>query len=85
MSAGDNQLTSLPPELAGMDRLVYARFANNQLTGDITAIAEGIRDTAIVFVLGDGTGGNECLSVTDPDVGIWLDLNSPGWDECDNP
>jgi len=81
----NTQVTALPPEIGNLTNLRVLALRDNQLTGDITDIAEGIRDTAIVFVLGDGTDGNDCLSVADPDVGNWLDANSPGWDECDNP
>jgi len=77
----------LPQEIADLGSLTFVEFRNNQLRGDVTALA-GVPANIGPFGtldLADGPGGNDCLTTTDPDLAAFLDAADPGWSLCENP
>jgi len=61
--ARNNNLTSLPGFLSSLD-LDWVSLAGNQLRGDISVLAGGLADGRLTVRLGDGPGGNDCLTTT---------------------
>lgn len=74
-----NRLRELPPEIATLVDLDYLDLRRNRLRGDITVLAP-IADTWII--VGDGAGGNDCLTTTDQAL---ADSLSSDWNLCENP
>ncbi len=77
-----NELTSLPDSFASLDSLVSLTIYYNFLTGNITTQMAGIKDTLVSLGVSDGSGFNNCLTVTDSAVASWLDGMDADWDEC---
>jgi len=66
LNAADNSLSSLPVGLGSID-LDDVDLRNNQLRGDISVLAGGLADGDLQVLIGDGAGGNDCLTTTNPD------------------
>lgn len=79
-----NQLTSIPMTLNGLDSLQTLTLSNNQLTGNIALPLVGLIDTLTSITIADGTGGNDCLTSSDPAVTAFLNANAEDWDLCEN-
>jgi len=75
-----NALTSIPAEVGNLIRLEIVRLGDNRLSSVPAEL--GNLTNQRVLALRDNQLTRD---ITDPDVGNWLDANSTGWDECDNP
>jgi hypothetical protein len=64
------QLTTLPPEIGNLTKLITLSLSDHQLVGDITPRASPLRRDASLYSL--GLAANGCLSTTAPDVDAWL-------------
>lgn len=82
---GNNDPGSQPTGVGDLSSLTDLRLTFNQLTGDITPWSGPLssHDTLTTLRLSDGTGGNDCLTVTEPAVASWLDDLDSNWDECE--
>jgi len=89
LSLSFNNLTEVPPEIAQLTNLTDLSLGFNMLRGNVDVLAPFVADPPTRVQLGDGEGGNDCLTTTNPDLAILLasprNIIAGPWDRCDNP